>query len=90
MDQNPRNQGKYKCYIFLEEKCNFLHKGAVMTSQGGSYNILKFKGNIIWGLTQFFVQDFVPPENCIMSERFWFFTLKMTIQALGNVDFPDR
>ena len=34
--------------------------------------------------------DLVLLKKRIMSERFWFFTLKMTLQALRNVDFPDR
>ena len=37
-----------------------------------------------------FFSDFVTPQKRIMSEDCWLFTLKMTVQYLGNSDSTFR
>ena len=41
-------------------------------------------------LFMIFFYDFVYSTKRIMSQACWLFTLKMTIQALGNRDIPYR
>ena len=35
-------------------------------------------------------QHFIFPKKCLISEGFWFFPLKMTVQALGSKNFSYR
>ena len=50
----------------------------------------RIHGNHQMGALLIFFLDLVKLKKRIMSEGFWFFTLKMTMQSLGNVDFLDR
>ena len=50
---------------------------------------VEFKRSIIWGVNLLLVQHFISPWKHLMSEGRWLFTLKMTMQALGNRDFPN-
>ena len=71
----------------LEEQRQILClKGAVTESHCVCYIKLELNGSIIWGLTQLFFLDLVSPKKCIMSDRCWFFTLKMVNQESGSRD----
>ena len=52
--------------------------------------IVEFKGIMQPVLFMIFFLDFVTPQKRTMSNGCWLFTLKMTVQSIGNRDLTFR